>query len=349
MLKSDLCIDPFTGLSNLFGLFESSGKGAFDQAGVIVAIDIAYLKDTSKNYSLKITEDCVRALAGLMRNLICRQSPDVTEEAFRIGEDEFVLVFPGKTVNEAQGIALELKSKFREIITNSGILGAGLCTAVVQYEERGMSAASILKASYLALRDSLPTADMPVELPEWAEGLIDNMATRICETLSLLRQTRDLALSDEVSGLPNYRAAKLFLEEAVLGFHQSQQPYSILLIDGDDLKRYNNLSYQHGNRMIRELGQLLVSSLRYGDQIARWLSGDEFIVVIPNSDRQMAFQVGERLRNAVERGTRSWSYPITISIGVASCPADGTKVEELLARAEAANNMAKRAGKNQVS
>ncbi|MCL6588426.1 MAG: diguanylate cyclase [Firmicutes bacterium] len=349
MLKSDLCIDPFTGLSNLFGLFESSGKGAFDQAGVVVAIDIDYLKELSKNCSPKITEDCARALAGLLRSLTGYQSPNDKAEAFRIGEDEFILVLPGKTAKEAQEIANELKTNFHEKVMKNGILGAGLCTAVVQYEERGMSASSILKASYLALKDSLPASDMPVELPGWAEGLIDNMAARICETLSLLRQTRNLALSDEVSGLPNYRAAKLFLEEAVLNYQQNQEPYSILLIDGDNLKRYNDLSYQHGNRMIRELGQLLVESLRYGDQIARWLSGDEFIVVIPNSDRQMAFQVGERLRDAVERGTRNWAFPITISIGVASCPTDGTMVEELLARAEAANNMAKRAGKNQVS
>jgi diguanylate cyclase (GGDEF)-like protein len=349
MLKSDLCIDPFTGLSNLFGLFESSGKGTFDQAGVVVAIDIAYLREISKNCGLKMTEDCVRALAGLLRSLTGPQSPDNKAEAFRIGEDEFILVLPGKGAKDAQVIATELKTNFREKVTNNGVLGAGLCTAIVPYEKRGMSASSILKASYLALKGSLPAADIPVELPEWAEGLIDNMAGRICETLSLLRQTRNLALSDEVSGLPNYRAAKLFLEEAVLCYHQNQEPYSILLIDGDDLKRYNDLSYQHGNRMIRELGQLLVESLRYGDQIARWLSGDEFIVIIPNSDRQMAFQVGERLRNAVERETRNWSFPITISIGVASCPADGTMVEELLARAEVANNAAKRAGKNQVS
>jgi GGDEF domain-containing protein len=156
MLKSDLCIDPFTGLANLFGLFESSGKGTFDQAGVIVAIDIAYLKNTSKNYSLKITEDCVRALAGLMRNVIC-QSPDAAEEAFRIGEDEFILVLPGKKAQEAQRIALDLKFKFREIVTNSGILGVGLCTAVVQYEERGMSAWWIFKAWLFSLRGCLRT------------------------------------------------------------------------------------------------------------------------------------------------------------------------------------------------
>src|SRR5690606_19598442 len=100
--------------------------------------------------------------------------------------------------------------------------------------------------------------------------------------------------------------------------------------------------------MIRKLGEILASQLRRGDFLARWFSGDEFLVVLPGADRFEAFRIGERLRVLVEETTKDWLFPITISVGMASFPEDGNTLEALLQKAEEANALAKKAGKNQV-
>ena len=82
--------------------------------------------------------------------------------------------------------------------------------------------------------------------------------------------------------------------------------------------------------------------------MARWFSGDEFLIVLPGADRQKALHVGERLRLLVEKTTKDWLFPITISVGVASFPEDGKTLEALLRKAEEANALAKKCGKNQV-
>ena len=127
-----------------------------------------------------------------------------------------------------------------------------------------------------------------------------------------------------------------------------KEPFSILFIDGDNLKQYNTLSYQRGNLMIRDLGRLIADQLRRGDFLARWFSGDEFLVILPRADRAEALRVGERLRSKVEKTTRKWPFPITISVGVATYPIDGSTMEELLVKAEKANALAKKEGKNKV-
>ena len=100
--------------------------------------------------------------------------------------------------------------------------------------------------------------------------------------------------------------------------------------------------------MIHELGLILAGSLRQGDRLTRWLSGDEFMALIPGADRKLALQVAERIRLAVEAATRNWPIPITVSIGVAVCPEDAVTAPELLEKAENAITAAKKTGKNQV-
>jgi len=72
------------------------------------------------------------------------------------------------------------------------------------------------------------------------------------------------------------------------------------------------------------------------------------LVLLPGADRKEAFRIGERLRSVVEDTTKIWPYPITISVGMASYPDDGGAMEELLLKAEKANALAKKGGKNQV-
>lgn len=349
MFKTDINIDPFTGLPNFFELLESTPLVTYGTAGSIIAFDIYRLTSVNENYGKNAGNYCLKILAELLRLEITKNKITPPATAYRIGGDDFLLILPQKSKTEANHLAIELKRHFKESILKRGFLGVSLNTSIINYGKKGISASQLIKAVYLGLSETGELHSKSNYLPNWADQLIDGMADRVCETLNLLRQARYLALTDEVTGLPNYRAANLFLHE-MLGFHQlSKEPWSILFIDGDNLRQYNNLGYQRGNQMIHELANIIAGSLRQDDRIARWLSGDEFLVFLPNTNREMAFYIGERLRSAVEQNTREWPFPVTISIGVACCPENGTVAQELLTIAETANSNAKKAGKNQVS
>mgnify|MGYP001431208377 CR=1 FL=1 len=348
MLMGNLFLDPQTGLGNFFGLLKAATSGAFGIKGTIITLDLTELL-ADETHDKKTVDSCIRALAGLIRAEIARDDYRRIA-AFRIGDGEFVMVLPEKTQAEAENLATEIGILFREKASWHSVPNAEIRTGTATYGEYGKNGASvstILKAAYLALADCR-YAEFPMHLPIWAEKLIDHMVERVYETLDLLDEAFNLALNDEISGLPNYRAAELFLEQMLEEYRRYGEPCSLLLIDGDNLKQYNLLGYQRGNRMIRELADLLKNGLRHSDRVARWLSGDEFLVFLQNADRHFALQVGERLRAAVEEGSKDWPFPVTISVGVASCPEDGVTAEELLAKAEEANYAAKQRGKNQV-
>ena len=120
------------------------------------------------------------------------------------------------------------------------------------------------------------------------------------------------------------------------------------MIDGDDLRRYNQISYAAGDEMIQWLGATLRDQLRPGDFLARWRVGDEFLVLLPATPLGQAAAVGSRLCRAVQQASEGWPLPVTISIGVAEYPRHGTDEVGLLRQAEAANDRAKALGKNCV-
>ena len=153
---------------------------------------------------------------------------------------------------------------------------------------------------------------------------------------------------DSISGLPNMRAALLKMDQAIKDAVSSNQPFSILLIDGDNLRKYNSISYAAGDTAIQNIGAVLSKNLRPGDFVARWRTGDEFIVILPNTFGEGARVVAERFRSAIREASRAWNFPTSISIGIATYPKHGDKVNALVDVAEMANKQAKDEGKDRV-
>jgi diguanylate cyclase (GGDEF)-like protein len=163
-----------------------------------------------------------------------------------------------------------------------------------------------------------------------------------------LDMAQQVAYTDAVSNLPNMRAALINLEEVLQNARIKDQPFSVLLIDGDNLRAANLISYAAGDEIIRAMGAVFKQNLRPGDYVARWRTGDEFIVTLPGTSIKGANIVGERFRLAVKNASRSWKMPVTISIGLASYPTNGEDINSLIEKAESANKCAKQQGKDQV-
>jgi diguanylate cyclase (GGDEF)-like protein len=163
-----------------------------------------------------------------------------------------------------------------------------------------------------------------------------------------LAAAKRLAHHDDVSGLPNHRAALAMLERTLRRHQHCREQFAVLFIDGDSLKLHNQSGYEAGNRMIARLAATLVQRLRPTDFVARWLCGDEFLAILPGSSGEAAQQAAERLRAAVQREYMEAPIPATISVGIAVYPADGSTPDGLVARAISYSGEAKRAGKNRI-
>jgi len=164
----------------------------------------------------------------------------------------------------------------------------------------------------------------------------------------VLDAAQKTSYQDAISGLPNLRAALLKMEKAIQDSAVTKLPFSILLADGDDFRRYNNISYAAGDEVIQYTGTVLSEHLRPGDFVARWRTGDEFIVILPNTTGHGARTVGERFRAVIREASKAWILPSSISIGIATYPQHGSNINELVDVAEAALKHAKAEGKDRV-
>ena len=170
------------------------------------------------------------------------------------------------------------------------------------------------------------------------------------------RRTRErvLALSrtDPLTGLLNRTQLLPTLEQEVQRTRRSERGFCLLMIDLDGLKAVNDSQgHPRGDQVLRSLGSVISQSIRTVDAAFR-LGGDEFLVILPETDFAGAFVVAEKIRAGAEEvglGTHGTELPTSVSIGLVSCPEDGTGSEELMVAADRAMYQAKSLGKNQIS
>jgi len=177
----------------------------------------------------------------------------------------------------------------------------------------------------------------------------DNLVERLIHLGTRLDESLEMAFFDPTTGLPNQRAAQNQLRKRISSASDENKPFCLLLIDGDDLHRYNEISYADGDEMIRLLGKVIKQALRPEDFLARWRVGDEFLVLLAHMDIHQGITVGERICASVEQASRQWKLPVTVSVGAVAFPDHGNTPEELFHNAELANSLAKLRGKNQVT
>jgi diguanylate cyclase (GGDEF)-like protein len=173
------------------------------------------------------------------------------------------------------------------------------------------------------------------------------------ENSQLYKLTKRLSITDELTGLHNYRFLHQRLEEEFDRAVRYQRPLSLLMIDTDDFKAFND-SFGHvaGDRALAEIGGLLKGAVREIDVPARY-GGEEFSVILPETDAAGAFVVAEKIRESISThrfadadGKRS--QEITISAGLATFPMHCDDCEGLLRQADDALYQAKHLGRDRV-
>lgn len=168
----------------------------------------------------------------------------------------------------------------------------------------------------------------------------------LLEMRRLVSELETISTTDGLTGLRNRRA----FDEKLFDEHQrharSRLPFSLLLMDVDHFKAYNDdFGHQAGDDALGEIARIMQYTVRNYDMAARY-GGEEFGVILPNTDKQGAMELAERLRRAVERA--EWqNRKITVSIGVATV-LPGQSIPVLLEQADRALYSAKERGRNCV-
>jgi len=163
-----------------------------------------------------------------------------------------------------------------------------------------------------------------------------------------------LSSLDGLTGIANRRIFDQFIENECSRAARDGTPVSVVLIDIDHFKVYNdNYGHQGGDDCLRRVAQAMASTVkRPSDLVARY-GGEEFAVVMPRTDKEGAENIADALRKGVdslclEHAHSSTSDHITISLGVATMvPADSNASNELVAKADKALYRAKESGRNQ--
>lgn len=174
------------------------------------------------------------------------------------------------------------------------------------------------------------------------------------ENARLFDETRQLAITDGMTFLYNYRHFMECLAEEFSRAKRYKRELSLLMIDVDFFKKYNDTyGHQKGDEVLRGLADILKRSVRASDIVARY-GGEEFVILLPETENEKALMLAERIRKDVESANlaRDGSAPVekvTVSIGVSTVDAEIKSFDDLMTKADKALYQAKNSGRNRVN
>jgi diguanylate cyclase (GGDEF)-like protein len=158
-----------------------------------------------------------------------------------------------------------------------------------------------------------------------------------------------LSVRDGLTGLYNRKKLDEILNDQFARFRRTQRAFALLMLDVDNFKAINDREgHLAGDEVLEKVAAVLAQSIRNIDYAARY-GGEEFVIVLVETDTEAALSVAERIRALIE-STRygAGSISVTISVGVTDSRDADDSPEAMLARADGALYVAKRAGRNKV-
>lgn len=172
------------------------------------------------------------------------------------------------------------------------------------------------------------------------------------ENVRVRGEMHNLAATDGLTGMWNHRRMYELLREEMRRAARYHRALAVLMLDVDSFKTFND-TYGHpqGDRLLRNIATILRGAVRNVDHVGRY-GGEEFLIILPETSKDQACRLAERIREAVEeRAFVQIGDSVihrTVSVGVAASPEDALNPAELVQRADEALYRAKRAGKNCV-
>lgn len=196
----------------------------------------------------------------------------------------------------------------------------------------------------------------------WGEGIHESdlatmslFASQLATALqnaNLLTEVGRLAVTDDLTGIYNRRHFFELAEKRFVRAQQDQTPLSALIVDLDHFKKFNDKYGHHvGDQVLRASAQMMSSALRESDIIGRY-GGEEFSIILPETNNNAAIYVAERLLSQVADvpiETEAGSLTIQLSIGIAGMGKETPTLHSLIIRADQALYIAKGVGRNRMA
>ena len=202
-------------------------------------------------------------------------------------------------------------------------------------------------------------------LAEWStlgapapQVLLWNAGTRLVTLITIgilisrlrraLEQEQGYSRTDFLTGVLNARAFAAIVAAEITRARRFAHPLTLAYVDVDDFKAINDrFGHAGGDRVLRIIAQTLQSSIRETDRVAR-IGGDEFVLLLPETNRGAAEAALEKVREDVGEVMVRNAWPITLSIGAAACEVPPEDADQLIRAADAAMYETKAMGKNRV-
>jgi diguanylate cyclase (GGDEF)-like protein len=216
----------------------------------------------------------------------------------------------------------------------------------------GLAVATICGGLWFLDQHSAVPQDMPLPVLAWMCVVRMTFFILVMWLIATLRAHADfqraLASTDEMTGVANRRAFLNTAQRELARARRLSTPLTVAFLDVDNLKPVNDtLGHATGDQVLRILAQTIALHIRESDLIAR-IGGDEFVVLLPDTDHASADAVVSKLRSLVAREMAARNWPVTTSIGVATFRRAPVSVEELITRADALQYDVKRNGKDRI-
>jgi diguanylate cyclase (GGDEF)-like protein len=176
---------------------------------------------------------------------------------------------------------------------------------------------------------------------------------QVIDTILAYQHTRELSYTDELTRVFNRRYFNQRFEREMQRAQRYGRALSLIMVDIDHFKTFNDThGHLWGDKILKQVAQILEKSLRKADILARF-GGEEFVVLLPEIDKEHGRKVAEKLRRAIERTDfpKAATQPLgrlTISLGFAAFPEDAQKAEALIDHADQGLYLAKSRGRNQI-
>jgi len=184
-------------------------------------------------------------------------------------------------------------------------------------------------------------------------GIIADQISVALERSRLFAEMKESAERDELTKVYNFRYFEKFFDKEYELAIRHNQPLSLIVLDFDHLKYFNDTyGHQAGNRLIKTIAQLIQRKVRKTDWVTRF-GGDEFTIVLPQTNQAGAMLVAEKIRSEIAKQEMKFngkSYHLTASLGVATCYKEDKSfnAKMLVSRADHALYRAKEEGRNRV-
>jgi len=332
MIRHNDNIDQLTKLPNFISFVNDDYEEVYGSFGSLLMVKIKNLREINRIYGRDVGDHLIKTIGSYLFN-------EVSEKTYRHEGNGFLIVYKELDETQADHHFKLLNERINEVFEIHDMDLGFLWGLKMHYDEPILSLADYYQLYYYEYLKEKNLKDSKEMLHYVFEGL----SYRIKDIIKSYRDIKDYALYDEISELPNSKCANLFFDV----IDEKLDEYAILFIDGDDLSRFNQVSYEYGNTAIKEMAQVIQSSIRKTDKLYRWLSGDEFVVVLTDISENSVSILAERIRMNVETHFSTKDIKATVSIGISKYPDNANTVHQVISTAELANKQAKANGKNQ--